>query len=245
MDATGTSRTYDPLAIGQVVARNIVPVVGILAFGWSAVQVLVLYFIDTMLAIGVMFAGLGSYFARQSADGAASRINGEAGAIFAAAFICVFIAVPLGMPLVFVGAFSHWEGFDGLWKDHAFLSGVAWQVVAAIWSYLGLWRALKERTPEELRLKRRFALVFLRWIAVLLVVYSIGEWFGRFLPVILVVVYATASIVVEIAPDLFLRFMPGGAADADPERPAGGPRAPSQIGDGGTTSWRRRRRERK
>ncbi|MCC6380279.1 MAG: hypothetical protein IT519_15805 [Burkholderiales bacterium] len=245
MDAVDSPRRYDPLAIGQVVARNIVPVVGILAFGWSAVQVLLLYFIDTMLAMGVMFAGLGSYFARQTAEGGASRINGEAGAIFAAAFICVFIAVPLGMPLVFVGAWSGWEGFAGLWKDNAFLSGAAWQVVAAIGSYLGLWRALKERSPEELRLKRRFALVFLRWIVVILIVYSIGEWFGRFLPIVLVVAYVAASIVVEIAPDHFLRHMPGGADVADPERPQDGPRAPSRIGEGGTASWRRRRRERK
>lgn len=51
-------RRFDPIAIGQVVARNIVPVVGILAFGWSAASVLLLYFIDTTLSLGVMLAGL-------------------------------------------------------------------------------------------------------------------------------------------------------------------------------------------
>jgi hypothetical protein len=51
---------FNPIAIGQVVARNIVPVVGILAFGWPAANVLVLYFADTMLSMGVMFAGLAS-----------------------------------------------------------------------------------------------------------------------------------------------------------------------------------------
>lgn len=245
MDPADPPRRFDPLAIGQVVARNIVPVVGVLAFGWSAVQVLLLYFVDTMFAMGVMFAGLGSYFSRQAADGTASRVNGEAGAIFAAVFICAFVAVPLGMPLVFVGAFSHWEGFDGFWRDHGFLSGVAWQAVAAIWSYLGLWRELRVRKPEELRLKRRFALVFLRWFAVIVVVYSIGGVFGRFLPVVLVIVYAGASVFIEIAPDTFLRYMPGGAGDADPGRSRDGARAPSSAADGGTTSWRRKRRERR
>lgn len=239
MDAAGSPRRYDPLAIGQVVARNIVPVVGILAFGWPATSILLLYFVDTMLAMGVMFAGLGSYFGRQAADGTASRINGEVGAIVAAAIVCAFVAVPLGMPLVFVGAMSHWEGFDGFWRDQAFLTGVAWQAVAAIWSYLGLWRELHVRTPEELRLKRRFALVFLRWFVVIGVVYTLGQFFGRFLPALLVVVYVGASIFVEIAPDRFLRFMPGGAPDADPDVPR-----PSTPMPGGGTSWRRKRRDR-
>ncbi len=246
MDVVDSSRRFDPLAIGQVVARNIVPVVGILAFGWPAASILLLYFVDTMLAMGVMFAGLASYFGRQAADGAASRINGEVGAILVAAFVCAFVAVPLGMPLVFVGAMSGWEGFEGFWRDPAFASGVAWQAVAAIWSYAGLWRELKVRTPEELRLKRRFALVFLRWFVVIGVVYSIGQLFGRFLPALLVVVYVAASIFVEIAPDRFLRMMPGGAADADPEPSSpGAPRAPTDVASGDAAARRRRQRDRK
>jgi hypothetical protein len=121
------------------------------------------------------------------------------------------------MPLVFVGAWSGWEGFRGLMSDPGFLSGLAWQMVAAIWSYWGLWQQLHVSTPEQLRLKRRFALVFLRWIVILIAVYSpIGWLFGRFLPFVLIALYAATTIVVEIAPDRFLRVMPGGAEDADP-----------------------------
>ena len=47
-----TGRRFDPIAIGQIVARNLVPVVGILALDWSASTVLLLYFVDTMLSIG-------------------------------------------------------------------------------------------------------------------------------------------------------------------------------------------------
>jgi len=113
--AVETPPLLNPIAIGQIVARNVVPIVGVIAFGWSAVNVLLLYFVDTMLSMGVMFAALASYFTRQSSDdGVAARINGEAGAIAVAVFLCLFIAVPLGMPLVFVGAMSHWEGFTAL-----------------------------------------------------------------------------------------------------------------------------------
>ncbi len=213
-----TGRRFDPIAIGQVVARNLVPVAGILAFGWSASTVLLLYFVDTMLSIGVIFAGLMSWFGRGSVeDRWASRLNAEVGYVAGAAFLVAFIAVPLGMPLVFVGAWAGWGDVMTLFADPALQAGIAWQAVAAVWSYAGLWRELHVRSPEELRVKRRFTLVFLRWVVILLAVYSpIGWLFGRFLPHLLVALYAGASIAVEIAPDRFLRAMPGGAEDADP-----------------------------
>lgn len=213
-----TGRRIDPIAIGQVVARNLVPVVGILVLDWSASTVLLLYFVDTMLSIGVIFAGLMSWFGRGSVeDRWASRLNAEVGYVAGAAFLVAFIAVPLGMPLVFVGALAGWSDVKVIFADPALQAGIAWQVVAAVWSYAGLWRELHHRSPEELRVKRRFTLLFLRWIVILLAVYSpIGWLFGRFLPHLLVALYAGASIVVEIAPDRFLRAMPGGAEDADP-----------------------------
>ena len=214
-----TGRRIDPIAIGQVVARNLVPVVGILVLDWSASTVLLLYFVDTMLSIGVIFAGLMSWFGRGSVeDRWSSRLNAEAGYVAGAAFVTAFIAVPLGMPLVFVGAWAGWGDVKALFADPALQAGIAWQVVAAVGSYAGLWRELHFRSPEELRVKRRFSLVFLRWVVILLAVYSpIGWLFGRFLPLVLVVLYAGASVVVEIAPDRFLRVMPGGAEDADPQ----------------------------
>ena len=39
-----------PIGIAQVVARNVAPLVGILFFHWSATNVLVLYFLDTLLS---------------------------------------------------------------------------------------------------------------------------------------------------------------------------------------------------
>jgi len=247
VDAIDPPRRYDPLAIGQVVARNIVPVVGILAFGWSAASVLVLYFIDTLLAMAVMFAGLASHFGRQASDGTASRINSEAGAILVAVFLTAIVAVPIGMPLLFVGAMSGFEGFRELWRDPAFLSGAAWQVVAAVWSYAGLWRELQVRSPDELKLKQRFGLVFGRWIVVLFVVYSpISALAGRYLPHLLVIVYAATSIFVEVAPGRFLRLMPGGDAAGEPDPDASkAPHAPMDVASGAAAARRRKRRDRR
>ena len=53
MDAVVT-----PIGIAQIVWRNSAPIVGILFFHWSTTNVLVLYFLDTMLSFGVILAGL-------------------------------------------------------------------------------------------------------------------------------------------------------------------------------------------
>lgn len=236
------ARPFDPIAAGQVVARNLVPVIGILAFGWSASTVLLLYFVDTMLSIGVIFAGLMSWFGRGSVeDRWSSRLNAEAGYVAGAAFVTAFIAVPLGMPLVFVGAWAGWGDVKALFADPALQAGIAWQVVAAVGSYAGLWRELHFRSPEELRVKRRFSLVFLRWIAVLMVVYSpILGLFGRFGPLVLVIVYAGVSVVAEVAPDRILALFPDRGGDAlDPPVQSGKDTA---AGNGGPNARRNRRR---
>src|SRR5262249_1814459 len=157
------------------------PLGGILFLGWSAPNVLVLYFVDTMLAMTVLFAGLARYFSQQTTESdAASRINSETGVVVAALFLTAFMAIPLGMPVFFMLAASH-VTLSSMFADQGFRVGLVLQAIAAFWSCAGLYRALKTQTPEQLRLKRRFALVFLRWIAVLMVAYTGIVWlFGRF-----------------------------------------------------------------
>jgi hypothetical protein len=204
-----------PVEIANTVARNIVPLGGILLLGWSASTVLVLYFVDTMLSIAVMFAGLMRYFMPPVEDeGWAARANGEVGPVAAALFLASFIAVPLGVPLIFM-----FVGTDttvrSLFADDAFRAGLVMQAIAAVWSCAGLYRALRVHTPEELRLKRQFSLVLLRWVVVLMVTYTgIAFLFGRWAPLVFVAVYVGTSIFIDIAPDKFLRVFPEGAPDA-------------------------------
>jgi hypothetical protein len=214
-----------PLDVANTIVRNLVPVGGILFMGWPAPTVLVLYFADTMLAIAVMFAGLMRYFMPPPKDdGWAARVNSEVGCVALALFLAAFFAVPMGMP-VFILLAATGVSMRELLADPSFRVGLVLQAIAAFWSCAGLYRALRTQTPEQLRLKRRFALVFLRWIAVLAVTYTgIVFLFGRFAPFVFVAVYVGVSIFVDIAPDKFLRAMPGGAEDADP--PPGAPPTP-------------------
>ena len=50
-----------PPAIVNVVVRNAIPIIGVLFFHWSAANLLILYFIDTLLAVGVIPYALGYY----------------------------------------------------------------------------------------------------------------------------------------------------------------------------------------
>src|SRR4030095_16597365 len=96
-----------PVEIANTVARNIVPLGGILFLGWSASTVLVLYFVDTMLSMAVMFAGLARYFMPPwTDDGWAAGANGEIRVLPVAVFLAAVIAVPLGVPLIFMLAAS-------------------------------------------------------------------------------------------------------------------------------------------
>jgi hypothetical protein len=210
-----------PVEIANTVARNIVPLAGILFLGWSAPAVLVLYFADTILSMAVMCAGLMRYFTPPvQDDGLAARANGEVGPIAGALFIAAVLAVPLGVPVIFMLAGTDTTP-ESLWADDSFRAGLLMQAIAAVWSGAGLYRALRTHTPDELRLKRQFAFVFLRWMAVLMIAYTgMAFLLGSWAPLLFVAAYAGTSIFIDIAPDTFLRTMPGGAEDANPPRAA-------------------------
>ncbi|HEV8501738.1 MAG TPA: DUF6498-containing protein [Casimicrobiaceae bacterium] len=210
------------LAIAQVVVRNAVPVVGILFFGWNAFNVLALYLLDTLMTIAAIGAGVARSFSTADVKGVAGRVKMEAGLVAAGIFIAAIMGIPLGVPLIFMT-----NGDAAMMRttftDRGFYIGAAVQAAMVLWLYIGIRRAMAAgATPDSLGLKRRFALVFLRWIVVLIVVYfGVGQLFGHHAPFMFVLVYVAASIVEEIAPDRFLRAMPGGeiAADSSPSSP--------------------------
>lgn len=211
-----------PLAVAQVVARNIVPLIGIFAFHWSTANVLILYLLDTLLSIAVIIAGLMSSFAPAPDDeGVAGRINAGAGYVLAGLFVAAFMAIPLGMPIgimLAVNDFSFREAFH----DSSLRVGALVQAVLALWSYVGLYRALRTSSPAQLKLRQRFALVFMRWVVVLVMTYFVLDILppSELLLLLLVAAYIGASIFAEINPDRFLRAMPGGEDNLAPDASA-------------------------
>lgn len=145
-----------PLAVADTIVRNLVPLGGIVFLGWSSPSVLILYFVDTLLAMAVMLAGLMRYFLPPPSDEAwAARANAEAGYVGAALGAVAFLAIPLGVPLIFMLAGSD-VSVRALLVDPAFRAGLVLQGIAAFWSCNALYRALHRHTPDELRIKRQF-----------------------------------------------------------------------------------------
>ena len=207
--------------IAQIVARNIVPLVGIIFFHWSAPNVLILYLLDTLLSMAVMFAGVAKSFDTAPVEGIAARVKAEVTYVLAAALATGIIAIPVGMPVGIALAMSDFSWTFAL-RDTSLRNGLLVQIALSLWSYIDLRRALAAHSREQLQLKRRFAFVFVRWLAVLMACYVLLDFLGGELAVyVLVVVYIAASIFAEAAPVRFLEVMPGGAelANEDPVEP--------------------------
>jgi hypothetical protein len=197
--------------IAQIVARNIVPLVGIIFFNWSASNVLILYFVDTLLSMAVIFAGLAGTFAPAPPDGIVATVKAELTYVLTAVLVAGIIGIPIGMPVGIALATSDFSWRFALY-DTSLRNGLLVQIALSLWSYIDLRRALKTFSREQLQLKRRFAFVFMRWVAVLIACYTVLEFLGGDLAVyLLVVVYIGASIFAEVAPERFLEVMPGGA----------------------------------
>jgi hypothetical protein len=197
--------------IAQIVARNIVPLVGIVFFHWSAANVLILYFVDTLLSMAVLFAGLAKSFAPVPTEGVVAMVKSEMTYILTAVLVAGIIGIPIGGPVGIALATSDFSWRFALY-DTSLRNGLLVQIALSLWSYIELRRALMTYSREQLQLKRRFAFVFMRWVAVLMACYAVLEFLGGDLAVyLLVVVYIGASIFAEVAPERFLEVMPGGA----------------------------------
>ncbi len=198
-----------PLAIAQIAVRNLVPVAGILFFGWHAFNVLALYLMDTLLQIAVIAAGIGRSLSPPGSKSSAGTPLTEMSYVGGGLAVAAIMAIPLGVPLTFM-ANGDGNMMQSTFTDHSFYIGIGIQTLMALVSYVSLRRMIDSgHSAIELGLKRRFTLVFLRWIVVLGVVYTgVGQLLGHYAPALFVFIYAAVSIVTEIAPDRFLRMMP-------------------------------------
>ena len=204
--------------IASLVARNAVPLAGLLFFHWSAANLLILYFVDTLLAIAVIVAGfLYSASPVEEMRGFSERLATIVSYAAGAGFVTLIMAIPLGMPVLILVFGVNDASFTGMLADRGFQAGLGLQAIASLVSFRDLATALRTYTPEELGLKRRFALVFLRWVATIGAAYLPFTYlFGAYAPLVLIVVYIGVTIVAEIMPDRFIAAFGGPGAGPRP-----------------------------
>ena len=209
-----------PAVIASLIARNLVPAFGILFLGWSAGNILVLYFVDTLLSMAVVILLIARHITGLGKPGEAGRplrgpldwARAAAGALLGAGLI----SVPLGVPVLIVLLQFDWSLADAL-ADRGFLIGLALQVGASISGCIQAHRDLLARTDDERVLKHRAAFVVARWIVVVVAAIVgpfgvLGPWLGGAL---LVLVYAAATVYFEVLPGRALRFLNPKEAAAD------------------------------
>lgn len=211
----------------DVAARALVPVIGVIAFDWSAANVVIIYFADAMASMyAAGIAAAGRLFGFDGEDGSSwwDRAGYGMQVGLTGLVIVAVVAVPLGVSLVLPLAQLHFD-WDAARGGRSLWIAVAAQFSGALALLIDNYRRLQADPSVDLVIKRRFGLVFLRWIVVVMIGYTgFGTIAPRVFGAIAVVGYALATIVMELAPGRMLRAF--GAADLDPQRaPARAPPA--------------------
>ena len=182
--------------------------VGIMFLGWSASALVVLYFADTLAGMWAVFAAVG--FKLSNVDprqGFWTVVEGTLSGIGVAMFLVAVVAVPLGLPLVFLIG-SSGAVWRQVWADPTLTAGIG---VVALTGLVGAVRhvfALAEGHAGDATVKQAFAILMTRWVLVLIAIYTLDGLLGRLGLYVVVGVYAAASAWSELAPERFARLIP-------------------------------------
>lgn len=222
---------------GSVIARALIPVTGVLFLHWSAANLLIVYFADTLaafFAVSVLAAG------RLSADKAprgpawVQRLATGARLASSGAMVTLVIGlVPFGF-LLFMLLLQ-----DFVWQfalhDRDLWIGVGAQFCAAVTLLLREYRHVEAAADADRIVRARFGLVFMRWVIVCMVFFAAADLLqpqrgGALAAVfgfVLVLAYAVATIAMELqpnrllgafAPDLVARGKGSSASDGEARR---------------------------
>jgi hypothetical protein len=219
---------------GAAILRALIPIAGVLFLHWSAANLLIVYFADTLasfFAVSVLAAGRvspaentsGPEWYRRVARGLQLAGTGAAGALIVG-------LVPFGF-LVFMLLMQ-----DFVWQfalhDRDLWIGVAAQFCGAVTLLLREYGRIEASADADRVIRARFGLVFVRWVVVCSFFFAAAELLepqdggvrATIFGFVLVLAYAVATIVMELQPDRLLgAFAPElvtrGAKAAEGKRP--------------------------
>ena len=199
---------------GSVIARTLVPIAGVLVLHWSAANLLIVYFADTLAAFfAVSMLAAGRLSANETPSGPAwyQRLVTGARLASSGAMVTLMVGlVPFGF-LVFMLLMQ-----DFVWQfalqDRDLWIGVALQFCAAVTLLLREYRHIEAASDADRIIRARFGLVFIRWVIVCMVFFAAAELLqprrGGILATsfgfVLVLAYAVATIVMELQPQRLL-----------------------------------------
>jgi len=200
-----------PLQIASLIARNLVPVAGVLFLGWSAPDLLVLYFVDTVLAIAsllilvaVYLTGIGPVKRTRPFGGGMDWVKVAAVSLVGG----VLIGLPFGVPMYILLDDFGWSPVAAL-SNQSFVYGLAMQAFISGMDCIRAYRELAGRGDVDQLLKHRTGFVFARWMVVLIAAMTgLPGTFGPKLGgIVVLLVYAGATVYFEIFPDRALAWL--------------------------------------
>lgn len=189
-----------------VALRNMIPIVGILFLGWSAQDLIILYFVDTLGAMWALITAMAIYFtASEAAPTFFGRLYGFGVALFAGGFLVVFMAIPLGMPLFILLQISDWSWQDSL-ASTDFTYGLLLIGALSLVGMLRHYQHIRQVSIEKSNVRREFGILMTRWVIVIILIYFIGFLLGPYGAYVLVIAYAAATVASELYPERFVNL---------------------------------------
>jgi hypothetical protein len=189
-----------PAAVASLIARNLVPVGGVIFLGWSASNLLVLYFVDTALALAAILLLLVAHVTGLGGKPLAG-IVGWVKAVFWTLVAAILIALPLSVPVLILLAQFDWSPLAAF-ADRGFIAGLVLQTLTSIYGFIQMQQVFGSRAEAEAILKPRTIFVFARWFALVVAAILLpATVFGpRIGGALVLLVYAGASVWFELFP---------------------------------------------
>ena len=221
-----------PLAPGdlvQVAARAVIPVAGILFLQWQPGDVVFVYCADVLASVYVVCVlTCARLFAMEPVEGPAwwrrLWVGVQLGLTAIAPWLAIALPLAATMAIVLATVGLDWQ--------HVLASRSLWLAAAAqfgtaVLFLLREYDAIVDAPNADWAIKRQFGLVFLRWVIVLMIGWSVLAGLPGY-GFTVVLACSVATIAVELFPNRVLRSV--GAADLamlpdarDPASPGGMP----------------------
>ena len=198
-----------PAPLAALVATNIAPLAGILLLGWSPIAVLVLYFVDTMLGLGVVLLLVMMHITGNAQGRPLSGFGDWMQGTFALIFVGAIFALPMSLPLWVIGPENIVAEFER--PDHGLVYGILMQTAMSALAAVRMHRMLKATEDDDRILARRGLFLAARWFTLFAAMSFglldlLGARWGAF---VLILIYGGASVYFELFPESAQRWLRG------------------------------------
>ena len=212
----GGASAARPRRLAALIAVNVTPLAGIAFLGWQPAGVLISYFVDTYIGACTVMLLLMIHVTGDELDTPVEGWRRWGKLIGALVFLGSIILLPTALPLLFM------LGADTVTRtlldDREFLLGLGMQVTMSVLASMRVHRALRVTDDDDRMLTARGLFLVARWMVVFLAVAiglvpALGPRVGG---LVLIAIYAGASVYFELFPEHAMRLVRG--ANAGPIR---------------------------